>query len=53
MTITYDDVGNRFIVTSSTAGVHSDTVMKYAFDDGQDGQYIGAMLKLENGQALS
>lgn len=27
--------------------------MKYAFDDGQDGQYIGAMLKLENGQALS
>lgn len=53
VTITYDDVGNRFIVTSSTAGVHSDTVMKYAFDDGQDGQYIGAMLKLENGQALS
>ncbi|SPY32554.1 Protein of uncharacterised function (DUF3383) [Pasteurella canis] len=27
--------------------------MKYAFDDGQDGQYIGAMLKLEDGQVLS
>ncbi|MFC0838599.1 DUF3383 domain-containing protein [Pasteurella multocida] len=51
--ITYDEVGNRFLVTSSTAGVHPGTVMKYAFDDGQDGQYIGAMLKLENGQVLS
>lgn len=49
--VTYDKTGNRFIFSSVAFGVSAETAIGYATNDGTDG-YIGAMLKLEDGQAV-
>ncbi|ETD72970.1 hypothetical protein V757_01100 [Pelistega indica] len=49
-TVTYDQTGNRFIVSSAESGVSDDTIVGYVYGNA-DSNYIGAMLKLEDGQA--
>ncbi|MEE3609700.1 DUF3383 domain-containing protein [Avibacterium paragallinarum] len=49
--VSYDQTGNRFIFSAKTAGEDKTTLLHYVFADSSDGDYIGAMLKLENGQA--
>ncbi|MFR5627370.1 MAG: DUF3383 family protein, partial [Haemophilus parainfluenzae] len=49
--VTYDEVGNRFIITSNTSGVSKDTEIFYAINEAGNGDYIGGLLKLEDGQA--
>lgn len=51
LSISYDSVGQRFIITSNNAGEDKATEIHYAFNGGGDGEYIGSLLKLENGQA--
>lgn len=51
VSIAYDETGNRFIISSNVAGEDKTTEIHYSFDEGGDGEYIGALLKLENGQA--
>ncbi|EFA29067.1 conserved hypothetical protein, partial [Haemophilus influenzae HK1212] len=51
LSISYDSVGQRFIITSNTSGEDKTTEIHYAFNGGGDGEYIGSLLKLENGQA--
>ena len=51
VSIAYDETGNRFIISANVAGEDKTTEIHYAIDEGGDGEYIGALLKLENGQA--
>ena len=51
VSIAYDETGNRFIVSANVAGEDKKTEIDYAIDEGGEGEYIGALLKLENGQA--
>lgn len=53
VTLSFDSTGNRFQITATTSGVNAETVMGFASDDGDTGTYLGSMLKLENGQAVS
>lgn len=49
--VTYDETGNRFIISASTAGENAETLIYYATkNDGAD-DYVGGLLKLEDGQA--
>lgn len=51
-TVVFDETGHRFILTSNTSGKHPSTTISYAYKaEQQEGEYIGAMLKFENGQA--
>lgn len=49
-TVTYDQTGNRFIIAATVVGASDETAIGYAFKDGTP-NYIGDMLKLEDGQA--
>ena len=49
--VAYDEVGNRFIITSNTSGVSKETEIFYAINEAGNGDYIGGLLKLEDGQA--
>ena len=51
LSISYDNVGQRFIITANNAGEDKTTEIHYAFNGGGDGEYIGSLLKLEDGQA--
>lgn len=51
LTASYDEVGRRFILQANGEGESAETLIHYAFSDETEGEYIGAMLKLENGQA--
>lgn len=51
LSVSYDATGNRFIISANSAGEEKTTEIHYAFNGGGDGEYIGSLLKLENGQA--
>ena len=50
-TVTYDDTGNRFIIEASASGENKATQIFYAINEAGEGEYIGGLLKLEDGQA--
>lgn len=45
----FDETGNRFAFTADDAGAGPS--FRFVTDDGQVGTYLGALMKLENGQA--
>ncbi|QHJ84909.1 MAG: hypothetical protein [Caudoviricetes sp.] len=49
VSIVFDEVGNRFILQSNTAGNESD--FGYVYDNGIDGTYIGLNLNLVDGKS--
>lgn len=49
--VTYDETGNRFIISAADSGESNDTLIFYAEKGNATGDYIGGMLKLEDGQA--
>lgn len=49
---TFDEAGERFILETAQAGLNADSVIFYAEPSDTEGEYIGAMLKLEDGQAV-
>ena len=51
-TVSYDALGNRFMIEATTSGENKDTQIFYAINEAGDGEYIGGLLKLEEGQAL-
>lgn len=51
ITATFDEVGNRFVLSAKEAGKNDDTVFGYATNTALSGTYLGSMLKLEDGQA--
>ncbi|AOF54433.1 hypothetical protein BKG91_09385 [Rodentibacter caecimuris] len=51
VSVTYDSVGNRFIIESTADGESKDTEIFYAINEPGEGEYIGGLLKLEDGQA--
>ncbi|OOF40942.1 hypothetical protein BKK47_02620 [Rodentibacter mrazii] len=51
VSVTYDLTGNRFIIETTSSGENKDTQIFYAINESGDGEYIGGLLKLEDGQA--
>ncbi|WP_439290798.1 DUF3383 domain-containing protein [Lonepinella koalarum] len=51
VTINYDETGNRFLLASTNSGQDKSNLIFYAEDSKKDGEYLGSMLKLEDGQA--
>lgn len=45
----FDEIGNRFAFTAADSG--EGPSFRFVTDDGQVGTYLGALMKLENGQA--
>lgn len=52
ITCTYDQIGNRFLLSANVAGENKETELFHAFQDDSQGDYVGGMLKLEDGQAV-
>lgn len=48
--LSYDETGNRFLLTATAVGENKTSLMGYA-TQGDAEEYLGAMLKLEEGQA--
>lgn len=51
VTVSYDAVGNRFMIQANASGENKATQIFYAINEAGDGEYIGSLLKLEDGQA--
>ena len=51
LTVTYDQLANRFIVNVAQAGADKATILSPLFPNVTTGDYIGDMLKLSKGQA--
>lgn len=51
LTVNYDQLGNRFLVTVAQTGADKATILSPLFPNVTTGDYIGDMLKLSDGQA--
>ncbi|WP_249961089.1 DUF3383 domain-containing protein [Histophilus somni] len=51
VTASYDPTGNRILLTASRAGENKSSLIFYAYSDETEGEYLGSLLRLEDGQA--
>ena len=49
--VTFDATGNRFIISAASAGENAETLIYYVSKNDGAGEYVGGLLKLEDGQA--
>lgn len=52
ISVSYDDMGNRFILEATRAGENKATQIYFSINEPGEGEYIGSLLKLEDGQAV-